>query len=438
MASREIKIPSMGEGITEATIIKWLRLENQTINEDETLVEIATDKVDSEITAPVTGKIIKIFSAEGNVAKVGDTIAIISDEENDSVTEDINPQKVQIEKNVLQTKHLEKMKTVSADIQTQVKYAGHRFLSPLIRNIVTEENIGPSEIENIKGTGLEGRITKNDMLNFIANRDVQPETKEIPVTNITDTAHIEKIHSVNPVSVEADSEVIPMDRVRKLIADHMINSIKTSAHVTSFIEADATSLVIWRENVKNEFQNRYNEKLSLTPLLLEAVINTLKDFPMINASVDGTNIIKKNYINLGMATAQDNGNLIVPVIKNACQKNLIGLTKSVNDLASRARVNKLNPDEITGGTFTVTNLGTFGSLAGTPIINQPELAILGLGAIKKRPVVIESKNGDTIGIRHIIILSLSFDHRVIDGVLGGKFLQLLAANISNFNIDRKL
>lgn len=435
MASREIKIPSMGEGITEATIIKWLRSENENINEDETLVEIATDKVDSEITAPISGKIIKIFSAEGKVAKVGDTIAIISDEENYSVNEQIKPQKVQIENNILQTVQLEKMKVKSAENDMQTKSSEIKFLSPLIRNIVESEKISPSEIEKIAGTGLEGRITKNDILNYLTKRNIKPEITRIPVASNIDA---EQINSLKPVSGPANSEVIPMDRVRKLIAEHMIHSVKTSAHVTSFIEADATGIVLWRDHIKNEFQERFNEKLSLTPVLLEAVINTLKDFPMINVSVDGTNIIKKHFINLGMATAQDNGNLIVPVIKNACQKNLIGLVKSVNDLASRARINKLNPDEISGGTFTVTNLGTFGSLTGTPIINQPEVAILGLGAIKKRPVVIESKSGDTIGIRHMIILSLSFDHRVIDGVLAGKFLQQLSANISNFNIDRKL
>lgn len=430
MAIIEITLPAMGEGITDATITKIFKSIGDSVDEDETLIEIATDKVDTEIPSPKKGKLVKLLSNEGDVIKVGDTIAIIStDGETFENNNDYTIEKKEIQSNTIQIEEIKKEIHSSSDIQQTEAFDNSLFLSPLVRSIITKENITTSEVKMIKGTGLNGRITKNDVFRFLKNR------------NSFEQKNINKVQDIQkPIEKEYgdDVEILPMDRIRKLIAEHMVFSKRISPHVTSFIEVDMTNIVNWRNKIKYIYQEQYNEKLTFTPIFIEAVVNALKDYPLVNVSIDGDNIIRKKFINIGMATALPSGNLIVPVIKKACQQNLIGITKSVNDLSKRARENKLLPDEITGGTFTVTNFGTFDNIAGTPIINQPESAILGIGAIKKRPTVIETPNGDTIGIRHILILSLSYDHRIIDGALGGMFLKRIGENLENFDSNRKL
>lgn len=430
MAIIEITLPAMGEGITDATITKIFKSIGDSVDEDETLIEIATDKVDTEIPSPKKGKLVKLLSNEGDVIKVGDTIAIIStDGETFENNNDYTIEKTEIQSNTIQIEEIKKEIHISSDNQQTEAFDNSLFLSPLVRSIITKENITTSEVKMIKGTGLNGRITKNDVFRFLKNR------------NSFEQKNINKVQDIpKPIEKEYgdDVEILPMDRIRKLIADHMVFSKRISPHVTSFIEVDMTNIVNWRNKIKNIYQEQYNEKLTFTPIFIEAVVNALKDYPLVNVSIDGDNIIRKKFINIGMATALPSGNLIVPVIKKACQQNLIGITKSVNDFSKRARENKLLPDEITGGTFTVTNFGTFDNIAGTPIINQPESAILGIGAIKKRPTVIETPTGDTIGIRHILILSLSYDHRIIDGALGGMFLKRIGENLENFDSNRKL
>ncbi|MFH2140774.1 MAG: dihydrolipoamide acetyltransferase family protein [Bacteroidota bacterium] len=439
MASKEIIIPSMGEGITDVTIIKWLKREGEFVQEDDTIAEIATDKVDSEISAPISGKIITFFVKEGDIVKIGESIALISDEEDYIIDENIKPKKIIIESNKSQNEERIISNNNLLQNRTVLQYHEGMFLSPLVKNIITKEKITKEELSNITGSGIGKRITKDDIINYIQNKNKSEKTtRETSEYQIAEKSQLESL-SDYPINTESEEfEIIPMGRVRKLIAEHMNNSLKTSAHVTSFIEADATKIVMWREKNKNDFQNSYNEKLTYTPIFLEAIINTIKEYPLINVSVENTNIIRKKFINIGMATALNDGNLIVPVIKQACQKNLVGLVKSVNDLAKRARENKLLPEEIHGGTFTVTNLGSFDILTGTPIINQPEVAILGIGIIKKRPVVIETQTGDTIGIKHMVILSLSFDHRVIDGALSGMFLKRVSEHIVNFDFSRNI
>jgi 2-oxoglutarate dehydrogenase E2 component (dihydrolipoamide succinyltransferase) len=437
MAIQDIILPAMGEGITEATIIKWLKQEGETIEEDESIVEIATDKVDSEVPSPFSGKIAKLIVNEGDIAKIGDTIAVISSDGNMNVDiEEIQTKKVEIEPNIKQTQHIQN-KSEQQKIQSDINMQNtDQFLSPLVRSIIKKESISEDEIINIQGTGLNNRITKSDIFNYIESRnqtiniDVNPK---IEIETETDNK-FEKASYLN----EEGIEVIQMDRVRKLIADHMVNSKRTSPHVTSFIEADVTEIVKWREQNKDAFFNRYNTKLTLTHIFTEATVDAIKDYPMINVSVDESNIIKKKFINIGMATALPNGNLIVPVIKKACQQNITGLAKTTNDLVDKARNNKLLPDDIKGGTFTITNFGTFGNIAGTPIINQPEVAILGLGAIQKKPVVKETEAGDAIVVRKIMMLSLSYDHRIVDGALGGMFLKRIKENLEAFDFSRKI
>ena len=443
MAKIEIILPAMGEGIIEATLTKWLVKEGQQVDEDQSIVEIATDKVDSEIPAPKSGIIQKILVVEGSVPKIGDTIAIlqtetIENEENDApviekeskiekVTDKIIPE---ISNSV---KNIEDSTIVSHSI-TEGK-----FLSPLVKSIVQKENISSDELGLIRGSSNTGRITKNDLLNYLSNRKssgLESVPKSTSVKSIEPVLQTKTVVSKEQLYSSGEHEIVQMDRMRKLIADHMVYSKQVSPHVTSFVEADVTNMVIWRNKNKDAFQARENQKLTFTPLFIEATVKALKDFPMINVSVDGDKIIVKKNINIGMATALPSGNLIVPVIKNADRLNLTGLVTSVNDLAERSRENKLKPDEIQGGTFTITNFGTFGNISGTPIINQPQVAILGIGAIVKKPAVIETPSGDAIAIRHIMILSLAYDHRVVDGALGGMFLKRIADYLEKFDTKR--
>ncbi len=419
-----IILPAMGEGVIEATINKWLVKEGSEVREDDPLVEVATDKVDSEIPAPSAGIILEIKAAEGSVVKVGEAIAVI---ESNAV---IQPEEVKkIDKEVERIRETinavreEKKEVLQVSGEMKSRTPSGKFLSPLVRNIAAHEGISYSELDKIAGTGMDGRITRDDILGLLIekkNISAEPEKK------------IEKL--VLP-SASQEDEVIEMDRVRKLIAEHMVMSKRTSPHVTSFIDADVTRMVSWRNSVKDKFLAREGQKLTLTPIFIDSVARALNDFPMINISVEGNNIIKKKNINIGMATALPDGNLIVPVIRNANEKNLTGIARAVNDLAERARSNKLRPDEITGGTFTVTNFGSYNNLSGTPIINQPQAAILGTGAVRKMPAVIETPDGDMIGIRQIMILSLSYDHRVIDGALAGRFLNRVKEILENYTPD---
>lgn len=421
MSKIEIVLPAMGEGIVDATITRWLVNVGDTVTEDQSLVEVATDKVDSEIPAPASGKVKELLFNEGDVPQIGQTIAILEAE--GAATSQIETEVDRSPKTIEPTPDpsTEKTKHNFADSKTVATSEKLPPLSPLVRTIVKQEGISNLELEKVKGTGLNGRITRDDILQYVDTRSritEKPKAQAASETSATSGAMIEVIH---------------MDRMRKLIADHMVHSKQTSAHVTSFIEADVTNLVSWRNKEKDSFQKREGHKLTLTPLFVEATVKALKQFPVINSSVDGDKILVKRNINVGLAAALPNGNLIVPVIKDADKLNLVGLSAKVNDLAQRARDNKLQPDEIQGGTFTITNLGMFETLTGTPIINQPQVAILAIGAITKRVVVIETENGDTIGIRQMAMLSLSYDHRVVDGALGGLFLKAVRDNLQNFS-----
>lgn len=423
MKNIEVILPAMGEGITDATVTKWLVSIGQTVEEDTPLVEIATDKVDSEIPAPAAGKLTSILFQVGDTPKVGQVIAVI---ETEGASDEPKAQSQRVE-----AKHEVKATVIQAtktDEEIQ-PIQSESYLSPLVKSIVKQEHISNTELASVKGTGVEGRITKEDMLLFLSRRGDTPNPTISSKTTSTSS-------QAKPLEINQEVEVVVMDRMRKLIADHMVMSKQTAPHVTSFIDVDLTSIVKWRERVKNDFQRKEGQKLTFTPIFFEAIAKAIKEFPGINASVDGDNILIKKRINLGMATALPSGNLIVPVIKNAEHLSLTGLTFAVNDLANRARNNKLQPDEIQGGTFTVTNLGAFDTLAGTPIINQPQVAILAIGAIKKIPVVIESEMGDTIGIRSIAILSLAYDHRVVDGALGGMFLRRVKELLEKFDPNR--
>ncbi len=453
MANFDLIMPKMGESVAEATIIKWTKNEGDKIKLDETVLEIATDKVDSEIPSPFEGTLIKCHFKEGDVVQVGTVIAVISSDANASVSGNVTLSGVEgkTATPITETKVATTSNT-SATVATTNDYGSStKFYSPLVKSIAKEEGISLAELDNIKGTGQEGRVTKTDILAYIPNKNKQGSavtaTTSTATTTETKTASAttsvgENAVIVNrpAVSVGAGDEIIEMDRMRKLIADHMVMSVHVSPHVTSFVEADVTNMVLWRDKVKKEFEKKEGEKLTFTPLFIEAVAKAIKDFPMINVSVDqtGTKIIKRKNINIGMAAALPSGNLIVPVIKNADQKNLLGITKNVNDLANRARANKLTPDEIQGGTFTLTNVGGFGNVMGTPIINQPQVAILAVGTIKKKPAVIETPQGDMIGIRHFMFLSLSYDHRVVDGSLGGTFLRKVADYLEQFDINRPI
>jgi 2-oxoglutarate dehydrogenase E2 component (dihydrolipoamide succinyltransferase) len=404
MGKVEIVLPAMGEGIIEATITRWLVSVGEEVDEDQSLVEVATDKVDSEIPSPKKGKVIELLFKEGEVPQVGQPIAILTAlEENETPIPERTPE---VKSEEAQPKEKQKEVEPSHTDNSIIP-----ALSPLVRSIVKQEGISTNELNQIDGTGLKGRITRDDILAYVEKRS---KVIEKPLKTVSSAP----ISTTGPMV-----EIIQMDRMRKLIADHMVMSKHTSAHVTSFIEADVTNLVSWRNNEKDAFLKREGQKLTLTPLFVEAAIKALKEYPVVNSSVDGDKILVKRNINIGLATALPNGNLIVPVIRDADKLNLAGLAERVNDLAQRARQNKLQPDEIQGGTFTITNLGMFETLMGTPIINQPQVAILAIGAITKRVVVVETDFGDTIAIRQIAVLSLSYDHRVVDGALGGMFLK---------------
>jgi 2-oxoglutarate dehydrogenase E2 component (dihydrolipoamide succinyltransferase) len=426
MAQFNVILPAMGEGVIEATITKWLVSEGAIVNEDDPLVEVATDKVDSEVPSPAGGKVVSIIAKEGSTVKVGETLAIIGNDsspsQEDSVKVSLEVERIRETINEMKS---EKKSVESESSLLKSRTPSGKFLSPLVRSIAARESLSYSEIDKIKGTGMDGRITRDDILGYLKSLKKQEET----VKQVTPSAE-EK-----PVPEQGGDEVIEMDRVRKLIAEHMVLSKKTSAHVTSFIDADVTRVVNWRNSVKDKFLAAEGQKLTLTPIFIDAAARALYDFPMINISVDGTRIIKRKNINIGMATALPDGNLIVPVIKNANEKSLTGIARSVNDLSERARKNKLKPDEITGGTFTITNFGSYNNLSGTPIINQPQAAILGTGAVRKMPAVIETPDGDVIAIRQIMILSLSYDHRVIDGALAGKFLNRVKEILENYPVD---
>ncbi len=445
MAQFELTMPKMGESVAEATIIKWTKNEGDFIKIDETVLEIATDKVDSEIPSPFEGTLLKKMFNENDVVQVGAVIAVISSDASATV---VLPVKTitNVTENV-PTKTEEKVSNSNAANDYS---ATDKFYSPLVKSIAKEENISMEELDSIKGSGQDGRVTKADILAYLPNRNKKAATttattkadEKIATTpaakgnlNVPDNTILVQRPAV---SVGAGDEIIEMDRMRKMIADNMVMSKHVSPHVTSFVEADVTNLVQWRDRIKKDFEKRENEKITFTPLFIEAVAKAIKDFPMINVSVDqsGTKIIKRKNINIGMAAALPTGNLIVPVIRNADQKNLVGITKDVNDLAARARANKLTPDEIQGGTFTISNVGSFGNVMGTPIILQPQVAILAVGTIKKKPAVIETPQGDVIAIRHFMFLSLSYDHRVVDGSLGGTFLRKVADYLENWDITR--
>jgi len=431
MAKFELKLPKMGESVAEATITNWLKNVGDTISADEAVLEIATDKVDSEVPSEVSGILNEILFQVNDVVKVGQTIAIIETEGGSVVAASPAVQEVAPVAEVAKTVEVALATAAPADFK-----ASDKFFSPLVKNIASAEGISLSELENIPGSGKEGRVTKEDILNYIKNRGKQV-VAAAPIVASKPAPAAPLVAQAVPVSVNGGDEIVEMDRMRKLISGYMVASVQTSAHVQSFIEVDVTNIVKWRDRVKNAFEKREGEKLTFTPIFMEAVAKALKDFPGMNISVDGEFIIKRKNINLGMAAALPNGNLIVPVIKNADQLNLVGMAKAVNDLGNRAKAGKLKPDDTQGGTYTVTNVGTFGSVFGTPIINQPQVGILALGAIRKVPAVIETPEGDFIGIRQKMFLSHSYDHRVVDGALGGSFVKRVAEYLEAFDVNRE-
>lgn len=451
MAQVELIMPKMGESIIEATILKWVKNVGDTVEVDETILEIATDKVDSEVPSPVSGTIAQILYQENDVVEIGKAIAIIATE-GEAITAPAAPvaeEKAPVPngahvKETTEVKAVPSHEQLATAVMTTASIpttgSGDRFYSPLVRNIAKEENISSQELDTIPGTGKNGRLTKKDILAYLSNRSI-PASAPVsasPALNKIATAPASKPATSATASVNGNVEIVEMDRMRKLIADHMVMSKHTSPHVTSFVEVDVTNIVNWRNSIKQQFQQKYGEKITFTPIFVEAVAKALRDFPMVNVSVDGTNIIVKKDINIGMATALPSGNLIVPVIKGADQLNLLGLTKSVNDLATRARNNKLKPEEIQDGTFTLTNVGTFGNVMGTPIINQPQVAIMAVGAIRKKPAVVETAYGDLIAVRQMMFLSLSYDHRVVDGILGGSFLRKVGDYLEAFDPEQTI
>lgn len=441
MAQVELIMPKMGESIIEATILKWVKQVGDKVEVDETILEIATDKVDSEVPSPVDGVIQEILFAENDTVEIGKVIAIIATEGEEAIPQ-ATPSVAQTTTSTSVAEPLPASPQAATEVQTpqNVEVAGEgRFYSPLVRNMAKKEKISQAELDRIPGTGLNGRVTKKDMLRYLKTRTVPSSNgssmKPAPVTTPKTASSTAKPAAI---SMDGATEIVEMDRMRKLIADHMVMSKHTSPHVTSFVEVDVTDIVNWRNKVKVQFQEKYGEKITFTPIFMEAVTRALRDFPMVNVSVDGNKIIVKKNINVGMATALPSGNLIVPVIKNADQLNLVGLIKQVNDLASRARANTLKPEEIQDGTFTLTNVGTFGNVMGTPIINQPQVAILAVGAIRKKPAVVETAYGDLIAVRHMMFLSMSYDHRVVDGFLGGSFLRRVGDYLEQFDPDQQI
>jgi len=514
MSRYQLLLPKMGESVAEATIIKWLKKPGDRIEADDAVMEIATDKVDSEVPSPVSGTLVEQLCKDDDVVQVGAVIAIIETEGGQAAPptpapapqaapkpqpapapapqpqQQYTPPPAQQQHSQPQTQNIPGMDQLSQRPQAQYNEAAFkgagRFYSPLVKHIATQEGISVSELDQIPGTGMEGRLTKDDLLNYVKTRQVRqpitppqqqyqqasaPEPQTVqeqatpeagaqstqyataPVQNLDIPAQpqqsdaVPQVKNIAPqkgkhtppaISLNAGDEIIEMDRMRKMIAEHMVMSKHVSPHVTSFIEVDVTGLVMWRDRVKNAFEKRENEKITFTPIFVEAVVKAIRDFPMINVSVNGTQIVKRASINISMATALPNGNLIVPVIKKADQLSLLGLTKAVNDLAKRARGGKLQPDDVKEGTFTITNVGTFGNVMGTPIINQPQVAILAIGAIKKKPAVVETPEGDVIAVRHMMFLSLSYDHRVVDGSLGGAFIRKVADYLEAWDMDRTI
>lgn len=454
MAHFELVMPKMGESVAEATIIKWLKNEGDRIELEEAVLEIATDKVDSEVPSPVEGILVKKLFNENDVVKVGQPIALIDTQAQDQTTAAAStaptpqPEPAAAAEDFVQ-KAIETTAAPSA-----IKSTAGRFYSPLVRSIAAQEGISQAELDSIPGTGAEGRVTKNDILSYLKTRksaapatataeqaavSASSATQQAQATYAASAPAASAMPAIKPPVIEPmpGDEIIEMDRMRRLIADHMVMSKHVAPHVTSFVEADVTNIVLWRERVKKDFEKKTGEKLTFTPIFIEAIVRAIKDFPMINISIDGYKIIRHRDINIGMATALPSGNLIVPVIKNADQYNLVGLARIVNDLANRARNNQLKPDDIKGGTYTISNVGTFGNVLGTPVINQPQVAIMAVGAIRKKPAVLETPQGDVIAIRHMMFLSHSYDHRVVDGALGGSFVRRVADYLEQFDINRE-
>ncbi|MDV7696152.1 2-oxo acid dehydrogenase subunit E2 [Chryseobacterium soli] len=437
MAEYKLLLPSMGEGVMEATIITWLFNEGDNVKEDDSVVEIATDKVDSDVPTPVSGKIVKILKQKDEVAKVGEAIAIleIEGEGGNTASEEVKTE------TPAPTPDAETLKTIEGALQptatSHVEFSGDLYLSPLVKSIAQQENISETELQSIKGNGLEGRITKEDILAYVANRGNQPQAAPQAAAT-TPTPKPAVSAPAATVSTAAGDEIIPMDRMRKIIAENMVKAKQTAPHVTSFIETDVTNVVKWRNKHKDIFEKREGEKLTFMPIFVKAIVKAIQDYPMINVSINGDNIIKKKNINIGMATALPDGNLIVPVIKNADQLSLSGLAKAINDLAYRARNKKLRPEDTQGATYTISNVGSFGNLMGTPIIPQPQVAILAIGAIVKKPAVLETKDGDVIAIRQLMFMSHSYDHRVVDGSLGGMFLKHVHDYLQNWDMNTEV
>ncbi|WP_425077497.1 dihydrolipoamide acetyltransferase family protein [Psychroserpens sp. S379A] len=444
MAKFELKLPKMGESVAEATITSWLKEVGDTIEADEAVLEIATDKVDSEVPSEVDGVLVEKLFEVDDVVQVGQTIAVIEIDGDDSGSAEapkFEPAKVEAVKETVAVAEVAKTVVAAKETAAPIVNSGDRFYSPLVKNMAKQEGISQDELDSITGTGKDGRVTKNDMLSYIQNRGTQSQevsTKTEEAPKATPAKATQSKSAPTPVVASGDDEIIEMTRMGKLIAHHMVESVQTSAHVQSFIEADVTKIWNWRKKVKDEFFKREGENLTFTPIFMEAVAKALRDFPMMNISVQGDSIIKKKHINLGMAAALPDGNLIVPVIKDADQLNLVGMTKKVNDLAGRARNNALKPDDIQGGTYTVTNVGTFGSIMGTPIINQPQVGILALGAIRKVPAVVETPEGDFIGIRYKMFMSHSYDHRVVNGALGGQFVKAVKDYLEAWDSNREI
>ncbi len=448
MSVVDLVLPKLGESIMEATILRWHKKPGDPVKMDETVLDIATDKVDSEVPSTAEGVIEAVLFNENDVVPIGTVIAKIRVGANAAVTSEA-PAAPAPQPQYEEAKVVEEIPYQPTNNEQRATTSGSskiRFYSPLVLNIAQQEGIGMAELENIEGTGQDGRVSKKDILAYVANKGQAQSLK--PKAESTTQAPVQQLSTVNqqlstaspqpPTVFTGNVEVIEMDRMRKLIAKHMVDSKHTSPHVTSFAECDVTNLVMWREKVKKEFEKREGEKITFTPLFIEAIVKCIKKYPWLSSSVEGDKIIVKKDLNIGMATALPTGNLIVPVIKNADQLNLVGLTKQVNNLANAARTGKLKPDDTNGGTFTLTNVGTFGSIMGTPIINQPQVAIMAVGAIKKRPMVIETPQGDSIAIRHMMYISLSYDHRIIDGALGSTFLNAVSKELENFDVNRSI
>ena len=435
-------MPKMGESVSEATIISWTKDIGETIELDETIVEIATDKVDSEVPSTHEGKLIEKLFEVDEVVQVGQVFAILESEQVESSPEETDTDVPKEEKiKIIEKEVLETIDKTTSNISN----SGDRFYSPLVRSIASEEGIEREELESISGTGKDGRVTKTDMINYIKSRsekntyaNTEIKDKEVETKQTISNKNETPVPHKTPIPNTGEIEIVEMDRMRKLISSHMTMSKATSAHITSMVEVDMTNIVNWRNSIKEDFKVREKQNITFTPIIIEAMAKAVKDFPLINVSVDGTNIHIHKNVNIGMAAALPDGNLIVPVIKECQNKNLIGITKSVNDLASRARSSQLNPDDIQGGTITMTNVGTFGNVMGTPIINQPQVAIMAAGAIKKKPAVLETEYGDVIAIRHMMFLSLSYDHRVVDGALGGQFVRRVGDYLEKFDSEQKI